>query len=56
MEIITNLKNIHSITKTSFKNWWSKDLFRESLLTVDYPIFSLHGLRILITNLGESFF
>jgi len=56
MVIITNLKNIYAITKTAFKKWWSKDLFRESAVIAYYSIFSLPGLLVVITTLAGYFF
>jgi len=45
-------KQTLSLVKTAFKEWWSKDPFRESAVIAYYAIFSLPGLLVLITTLA----
>lgn len=51
-----NLKNILSVLKTSFKQWISKDPFRESAAIAYNAIFSLPGLLVVIVTLAGYFF
>jgi len=50
------IKNIFTILKTTAKEWWSKDPFRESAVIAYYSIFSLPGLLIVIVTLAGYFF
>ena len=49
-------KNILSVSKTSFKQWISRDPFRESAAIAYYSIFSLPGLLVVIVTLAGYFF
>lgn len=44
------------IFKEAFKEWWSKDPFRESAIIAYYSIFSLPGLLVVIVTLAGYFF
>jgi len=44
------------ITKNSYKEWMSKDPFRQSAIIAYYSIFSLPGLFVLIITLAGFFF
>lgn len=50
------LKDILSAFKIAFKNWFSKDPFRESAIIAYYAIFALPGLLIVIVTLSGYFF
>ena len=50
------LKNIFRAFKAAFKNWMSKDPFRESAIIAYYAIFALPGLLIVIITLSGYFF
>lgn len=50
------LKNLGSLFKTAFKNWWAKDPFRESAVIAYYAIFSLPGLLVVIVSVAGYFF
>ena len=54
--MIMALKNILSLLKIAFKEWWSKDPFRESAVIAYYSIFSLPGLLVVIVTLAGYFF
>src|SRR4029077_15193811 len=45
-------KEIGSLLKTAFKEWFSKDPFKESAVIAYYTIFSLPGLLVLIITLA----
>ena len=49
-------KNIFSILKTTLKEWWSKDPFKESAVIAYYSIFSLPGLLVVIITAAGYFF
>jgi membrane protein len=49
-------KNILSVAKTSFKQWISRDPFRESAAIAYHAIFSLPGLLVVIITLAGYFF
>jgi len=49
-------KNILSVLKTSFKQWISRDPFRESAAIAYHAIFSLPGLLVVIITLAGYFF
>ena len=49
-------KNILSVSKTSFKQWISRDPFRESAAIAYHAIFSLPGLLVVIITLAGYFF
>lgn len=51
-----SFKNIFSIFKTAFKEWNSKDPFRESAVIAYYSIFSLPGLLVVIITLAGYVF
>jgi membrane protein len=44
------------LLKTSFKEWWEKDPFRQSAVIAYYAIFSLPALLVLIITLAGYFF
>lgn len=48
-------KNILTVAKTSYKQWISKDPFRESAAIAYYAIFSLPGLLVVIVTLAGYF-
>ena len=48
--------NIFSILKTAFKEWWSKDPFKESAVIAYYSIFSLPGLLVVIITAAGFIF
>lgn len=50
------LKNIFTISKNAYKEWMSKDPFRESAVIAYYSIFSLPGLLVVIITLAGYFF
>ncbi|MEP7265574.1 MAG: YhjD/YihY/BrkB family envelope integrity protein, partial [Bacteroidota bacterium] len=49
-------KNTGSLLKTAFKEWWSKDPFKESAVIAYYAIFSLPGLLVVILAIAGYFF
>lgn len=49
-------KNIISVSKTSFKQWISKDPFRQSAAIAYSAIFSLPGLLVVIITVAGYFF
>lgn len=49
-------KNILSVSKTSFKQWISKDPFRQSAAIAYSAIFSLPGLLVVIITVAGYFF
>jgi membrane protein len=51
-----SFKNIFKIFKTAFKEWNSKDPFRESAVIAYYSIFSLPGLLVVIITLAGMVF
>jgi membrane protein len=51
-----SFKNIFRIFKTAFKEWNSKDPFRESAVIAYYSIFSLPGLLVVIITLAGAVF
>jgi len=51
-----HFKNIFSVSKTAFEEWWTKDPFRESAVIAYYSIFSLPGLLVVSTTLAGYFF
>ncbi|MBK5286033.1 MAG: YihY/virulence factor BrkB family protein [Bacteroidia bacterium] len=51
-----SFKNIFTILKTAFKEWWEKDPFKESAVIAYYAIFSLPGLLVVIITLAGYFF
>ncbi len=50
------LLNFWKLLKTAFKQWNSKDPFRESAIIAYYAIFSLPGLLLVIITLAGYFF
>jgi membrane protein len=52
----TPIKKIFTVIKTSFKDWFAKDPFRESAVIAYYAIFSLPGLLVIIMTLAGYFF
>jgi membrane protein len=53
--MILNFKQTGSLFKTAFKEWLSKDPFKESAVIAYYAIFSLPGLLVVITTLAGFF-
>src|SRR6188768_744494 len=51
-----NFKATGKQLKTAFKEWWSKDPFKESAVIAYYSIFSLPGLLVVIVTLAGYFF
>lgn len=49
------LKDIFTVLKTAFKEWMSKDPFRESAVIAYYSIFSLPGLLVVIVAVAGYF-
>lgn len=49
-------KNFITLLKTAFKQWWTKDPFKESAVIAYYAIFSLPGLLVLILTFAGYFF
>src|ERR1035437_10059066 len=49
-------KNILTVSKTAFKEWWAKDPFKESVVIAYYAIFSLPGLLVVIVSVAGYFF
>lgn len=41
-----HFKNIFTVSRTAYKEWMSKDPFRESAVIAYYAIFSLPGLLL----------
>jgi membrane protein len=50
------IKDILSIFKSAFKEWWEKDPFRQSAIIAYYAIFSIPGLLVLIIAVAGYFF
>ncbi|CAM3576351.1 YihY/virulence factor BrkB family protein [Flavobacterium psychrophilum] len=50
------IKDILSIFKTAFKEWWAKDPFRQSAIIAYYAIFGIPGLLVLIIAVAGYFF
>jgi membrane protein len=50
------LNDIFSTLKAAFKEWWSKDPFKESAVIAYYAIFSLPGLLVVIITAAGYFF
>lgn len=50
------IKDILSIFKTAFKEWWKKDPFRQSAIIAYYAIFGIPGLLVLIIAVAGYFF
>jgi len=50
-----HFKNIFTASKTAFKEWMSKDPFRESAVIAYYSIFSLPGLLVVVLTCAGYF-
>jgi membrane protein len=50
-----HFKNIFTVSRTAFKEWMSKDPFRESAVIAYYSIFSLPGLLVVIVTCAGYF-
>jgi membrane protein len=50
------IKDILSIFKNTFKEWWAKDPFRQSAIIAYYAIFGIPGLLVLIIAVAGYFF
>jgi membrane protein len=50
-----HFKNIFTVSKTAYKEWMSKDPFRESAVIAYYSIFSLPGLLVVIVTCAGYF-
>jgi len=55
-EMKVRFKNILAVSKISYKQWMSKDPFRESAAIAYNAIFSLPGLLVVIVTLAGYFF
>ena len=51
-----SFRNIFTVLKAAFKEWYAKDPFRESAVIAYYAIFSLPGLLVVIISLAGYFF
>jgi membrane protein len=51
-----NFKNIIQVFKTTLKEWWEKDPFRQSAIIAYYAIFGIPGLLVLIIAVAGYFF
>jgi hypothetical protein len=51
-----HFKNIFTVLKTAYKEWMSKDPFRESAVIAYYSIFSLPGLLVVVVTMCRIFF
>lgn len=56
MIIKKKLKNIGSLLKTTTKNWWSRDPFRESAVIAYYAIFAMPGMLLVVITIAGLFF
>lgn len=54
--MVDKIKNVAKLFKTTFKDWWEKDPFRQSAIIAYYAIFSLPGLLVLIITIAGYFF
>lgn len=52
----TYIQKVFTILKNAFKDWFTKDPFRESSIIAYYAIFSLPGLLVVIITLAGYFF
>ena len=50
------IRDIGSLLKTAFKEWFSKDPFKESAVIAYYAIFSLPGLLVVIITIAGAVF
>jgi membrane protein len=50
------IKEILSVFKIAFQEWWQKDPFRQSAIIAYYAIFSIPGLLVLIIAVAGYFF
>lgn len=53
---INKVKKIWRVLKTTFKNWFNRDPFREGAIIAYYSIFALPGLLVVIITIAGSFF
>ncbi len=51
-----NIRQIPQLLKTAFKEWFSKDPFKESAVIAYYAIFSLPGLLVVIISIAGYIF
>src|SRR5664279_5746204 len=51
-----SFRNLFTVLKAAFKEWWAKDPFRESAVIAYYSIFSLPGLLVVIITLAGYVF
>ena len=51
-----NFKKTGNLLKVAFKEWWSKDPFKESAVIAYYTIFSMPGLLVVIITIAGYFF
>lgn len=52
----TKFKTFFAILKTTAKQWWKRDPFKESAVIAYYSIFALPGLLVIIISLAGYFF
>ncbi len=50
------IKDLSELFKTTFKEWWFKDPFRQSAVIAYYAIFAIPGLLVLIITIAGYFF
>ena len=53
---MNHLKILGKLFKTTFKEWFAKDPFRQSAIIAYYAIFSIPGLLVLIIAIAGYFF
>ena len=51
-----NFKKTGKLLKVAFKEWWTKDPFKESAAIAFYAIFSMPGLLIVTITIAGYFF
>ncbi|HMJ70885.1 MAG TPA: YihY/virulence factor BrkB family protein [Cyclobacteriaceae bacterium] len=51
-----SLRSLINITKQSFKAWWAREPFNNSIVVAYYTIFSLPGLLVIVINVAGYFF
>lgn len=54
--MLSSFRDIFTIIKTAFREWISKDPFKESAVIAYYAIFSIPGLLIVIVAIAGHFF
>jgi membrane protein len=54
--MLQRLKNIWSLLKTTSKNWWDREPFRESAIIAYYAVFAIPGLLVVIITIVGYFY